>query len=82
MQELRSSTGPPPSNGYGPYGILVVCRNNLWPAIRMELGQEGWLKQLVAKVRGPILAGDQGSCWGHQCGRADSKTAVRTALIY
>ncbi len=33
----------------------------------MELGQEGWLKQLVAKVRGPIMAGDQGSHWGHQC---------------
>jgi hypothetical protein len=29
--------------------------------VRMELGQEGWLKQPVAKVRGPIMAGDQGS---------------------
>ncbi len=35
---------PPPSNGYWPYGILVVCRINLWPSARMELGQEGWLK--------------------------------------
>jgi hypothetical protein len=39
----------------------------------MELGQEWWLKQPVAKVianreqRGPIVAGDQGSRRGHQC---------------
>ncbi len=33
-----------------PYGILAVCRHNLWPAVRMELGQEGWRKQLVAKL--------------------------------
>jgi hypothetical protein len=38
----------------------------------MELVQEGWLKQPVAKVRGPIMAGDQGSCRGHHC----SKTAL------
>jgi hypothetical protein len=50
MQELHS-------NGYGPYGILAVCRINLWPAVRMELGEEGWLKQLVAKVIGswPVI---------------------------
>jgi hypothetical protein len=67
--KCRSSTGlpPPPSNGYGPYGILAVCRINLWPAVRVELGQEGWLKQTVAKVRGPIMAGDQGSRGGRQC---------------
>jgi hypothetical protein len=47
---------PPPSNEYGPYGILAVRRINLWPAVIMELGQEGWLEQLVAKVRGPIIA--------------------------
>jgi hypothetical protein len=34
----------------------------------MELGQEGWLKQPEAKVRGPIMACDQGSRWGHHCG--------------
>jgi hypothetical protein len=33
----------------------------------MELGQEGWLKQLVAKVREPIVADDQGSRQGYQC---------------
>ncbi len=33
----------------------------------MELGQEGWLNQPVAKVRGPIMACDQGSHQGHQC---------------
>jgi hypothetical protein len=67
----ESSAGPhPPSNGYGHYGILVVCRINLWPAVRMELGQEGWLKQLVAKVRWPIMAGDQGSRRGHHCSEA------------
>jgi hypothetical protein len=65
--ECRSSTGLPPSKGSGPYGILVVCRINLWPGVRMEPGQEGWLKQLVAKVRGPIVAGEQKSCQGHQC---------------
>jgi hypothetical protein len=38
----------------------------------MELEQEGWLKQQMAKVvanrgqRGPIAAGDQGSDWVHQ----------------
>ncbi len=53
MQELYR-TPPAPSNGYGPYGILAVSRINLWPAVRMELGQEGWLKQLVAKLRGPM----------------------------
>ncbi len=41
---------PPPSNRYGPYRILEVCRHNLLSAVRMELGQEGWLKQPVAKV--------------------------------
>jgi hypothetical protein len=67
--------GSLPSNGYGLYGILAVSRINMWPAVRMELGQEGWLKQLVAKVRGPIVAGDQGSHRGHHC----SQTA-ETAL--
>jgi hypothetical protein len=33
----------------------------------MELGQEGWLKQPVAKARGPIMASDQESRQGHQC---------------
>jgi hypothetical protein len=67
------STGPPhPRNGYGPFGILAVCYINLWPVVRMELGQEGWLKQLVAKVRGPIVASDQGSRQGHHC----SETAL------
>jgi hypothetical protein len=41
---------PPPSKGSGPYGILAVGCNNLWPAVRTEQGQEGWLKQPVAKV--------------------------------
>jgi hypothetical protein len=72
-EKCRSSTGlpplPPHSNRYGPYGILVVCRINLWPAVRMELGQEGWLKQPVAKIRGPIMAGDQGSRRGHHCSK-------------
>ncbi len=69
MQELHRA---PPSNGYGPYGILTICRINLWPAVRIELWQEVWLKQPVAKVRGPIMAGDQGSCRGHHC----SETAL------
>jgi hypothetical protein len=60
-------SSPPPSNGYGPYRILAVCHINLWPAVSMELGQDRWLKQLVAEVRGPILAGDQGSRQGHHC---------------
>jgi hypothetical protein len=67
MQELHRALLS--SNGYGPYGILAVCRINQWPAVRMELGQEGWLKQLVAKVRGPIVADDQGSRQGHHCSR-------------
>jgi hypothetical protein len=56
-EKCRRSTGLPPSNGYGTYGILAVCRINLWPAVRMELGEEGWLKQLVAKVIGswPVI---------------------------
>jgi hypothetical protein len=58
-------------NGYGPYGILAVCRINLWPAGRIELGKQGWLKQPVAKVRGPILAGDQGSRRGHHCSETE-----------
>ncbi len=33
----------------------------------MELGQEGWLKQTVDKVIGPIMAGDQRSRWGPFC---------------
>jgi hypothetical protein len=33
----------------------------------MELGQEGLLKPPVAKVTGPIVAGDQGSHRGHLC---------------
>jgi hypothetical protein len=45
---------------------LSVCPINLWPAVRIELGQEGWLKQPVTKVRGPIMAGDQGLRRGHQ----------------
>jgi hypothetical protein len=64
-RELPRAPPPPPSNGYGPYWILTVCRINLWPAVRMELGQEGWLNQPVAKIRGPIMAGDQGSHRGH-----------------
>ncbi len=69
MLRLHRASPPPPSpsNGSGPYGILVVFCINLWPAMRMELGQEGWLKQPVAEVRGPIMAGDQGSRQGHQC---------------
>ncbi len=65
--ECRSSTGlhSPPVKALGL--ILAVCRINLCPAVRMELGQEGWLKQLVAKDRGPIMSGDQGSRQGHQC---------------
>ncbi len=59
--------GSPFSNGYGPYGILTVCRINLWAAVIMELGQEEWLKQPVAQVTGLVMAGDQGSRWGHQC---------------
>ncbi len=71
MQELHSPPpSPPPNNGYGPYGILAVCRINLWPAVR--LGQEGWLKQPVAKVRGPIVDNDLGSRRGHHC----SETAL------
>jgi hypothetical protein len=54
MQELHRAP-PPPSNGYVPYRILAVCRINLWPAVRMELGQEGRLKQPVAKVRGSTM---------------------------
>jgi hypothetical protein len=38
----------------------------------MEQGQEEWLKQLVAKGGGPIMAGDQGSHQGHHC----SETAL------
>jgi hypothetical protein len=33
----------------------------------MELQQERWAKQLVAKVREPIMASDQGLCPGHHC---------------
>jgi hypothetical protein len=54
------------SKGSWPYGILVVCRINLWPAVRMELGQYGWLKQPGAKVGELIVAGDQGLRRGHQ----------------
>jgi hypothetical protein len=46
----------------------------------MELGQEGWLKQLVAKVRGPIMAGDQGSRQGHQC-RGTSLTGESGSIV-
>jgi hypothetical protein len=67
MQELHRTPPPSPSKGSEPYGILAVCRINLWPAVRMELGQEGWLQQPVDKVRGPIVAGDQGSRRDHQC---------------
>jgi hypothetical protein len=67
----RFNSGAPqgslPSKGSGPYEILVVCCINLWPAVRMELGQEGWPKQPVVKVTGTIVASDQGSIWGHQC---------------
>ncbi len=48
MQGLHRA--PPCSNVYGPYGMIVVCRYDLWPAVKMELRQEGRLKQLVAKV--------------------------------
>ncbi len=48
-----------------PYGILAVYHTELWAGVGMELGQEGGLKQPVAKVRGPIVANDQGSCRGH-----------------
>jgi hypothetical protein len=48
MQGLHSA--PPSINGYEPYGILAVCCHNLWPVLKMELGQEGWLKHPVAKV--------------------------------
>jgi hypothetical protein len=72
MQEASQDSPPPPSNSYTPYRIQAVCRNNLWTPLRIELGQEGWLKQPVAKVRGPILACDQGSRRGHQC----SETAL------
>ncbi len=42
---------PPPSKGYGPFWSLALCRYNLWPALRMELGQEGWLRlsQITSK---------------------------------
>jgi hypothetical protein len=65
MQELH--TAPPPSKSSGPYEILAIGRINLRPVVRMELGQERWLKQAVVKVRGPIVASDQGSCQGHHC---------------
>jgi hypothetical protein len=65
---------PPPSNRYGPYGILVVCRHNLWPTVRMELGQDGWLKQPAAKIFARTTSKEDLS-WpvirdyigGHQC---------------
>jgi hypothetical protein len=41
----------------------------------MELKQEEWLKQPLAKVRGPIVAGDQGSRQGHQCSKG-TRTAA------
>jgi hypothetical protein len=65
MQEAPQSS--PSSKGYGPYEILGVCCINLWPVVRMELGNEGWPKQPVPKIRGPIVAGDQGSRWDHHC---------------
>jgi hypothetical protein len=45
-EKCRSSTRPPPPprKGYGPYRILAVCFHNLWPAVRIELGQEEWLR--------------------------------------
>jgi hypothetical protein len=58
---------PTLSKGSWPSGILVVCRINLWPAVQMELEQNGWLKQPGAKVREPIVEGDQGLRKGHQC---------------
>jgi hypothetical protein len=51
-EKCRSSTGLPPPP-------LVMGME--------ELGQEWRLKQPVAKVRGPIVAGDQGSRWGPHC---------------
>jgi hypothetical protein len=66
MQELHAAPFPL-SNGYGPCGILAVCHINLWSAVRTELGQKDWVKQLVAKARGPIVASDQGSGRGHHC---------------
>ncbi len=74
-EKCRSSTGlpTPPSNGYVPFRILAVCRHNLWPAVRTELGQEEWLRlPWNHKQRGPIVAGDQGSRRGHHC----SETAL------
>ncbi len=65
-----SCLGPqlPPSNGYGPYRILAVCRIYLWPAVRTELGQEEWLRSPVNREqRGLIVAGDQGSRRGYDC---------------
>jgi hypothetical protein len=53
MQELHSAPLPL-SNGYGPCGILAVCHINLWSAVRTELGQKDWVKQLVAMARGPM----------------------------
>jgi hypothetical protein len=73
LQGLHKAPPPFPTNVYWPYEILAVCRNNLWPVVRMELGQEGRLKQPVAKAitnreqRGPIVAGGHGSRQGHQC---------------
>jgi hypothetical protein len=61
--------------------ILAVCRINLRPAVRMELRQVGWLKQPVAKVRGPIVAGDRESSRSHHCGQA-ARTAVGSVLVY
>ncbi len=46
MQELHTA---PPSKSSVPYGILVVCHINLWPTVRIELGQEG-LNGTVAPV--------------------------------
>jgi hypothetical protein len=59
---------PLPSNGNGPYRVLVVCHHNLWPAVRTELGQEEWLRPPQnRKQRGPVVVGDQGSSQGHYC---------------
>ncbi len=51
----------------------MYCMAIVWERLqRLELGQEGWLKQPVANVianheqRRPIMAGDQGSHQGHQ----------------
>ncbi len=73
-EKCRSSTGlSPASYGYGPSRILAVCRHNLWPAVRMELGQEEWLRlPQNREQREPIVASDQGSCQGHHC----SETAL------